>query len=360
MERIKAGIFTKTGTPIKIEEVEFPQLRPGEILVKNEYTTLCRSDLNTYFGKRKEKTPTVLGHEIVGKVVAFGPDAPRMDLNGHPIRVLDRISWAIYASNPDDVKSLAGIPQKAADLFKYGHEQITEDSHLHGGLAEFTVLRKHTPIIKLSEEMPLKVAAIINCAVSTVAGGLRLAGDIRGKNVLVSGAGMLGMIACAMSKALGAKHVVAIDINQERLLQARKYGADLALLANGKPASIIEETFEDPKPFHVIIELSGVTSAMEQTLDFLTIGGTAVWVGATYPQPEVKLNAEQLVRNLWTIRGLHNYNQHDFRAAVHFMEQHYQDFPFEEMVAGGFTLDQVNEAFTYANEQNPFRVGISF
>ncbi|MCB0631377.1 MAG: zinc-binding dehydrogenase [Lewinella sp.] len=358
MQKCKIAVFTLPDTPFALQEVDIPPLGPGEILVKNEYVTLCRSDLNTYSGKRREKTPTILGHEIVGRIVSRHEAHPGTDERGQHLHLNDRISWAIYASDPADALSQAGIPQKAADLFKYGHERITATSNLHGGLAEYTLLRRNTPIVKIDETLPLPQAAIINCAVATVSGAIRLAGDLIGKNVLVSGAGMLGMIACAMSKTAGAARVVAMDINPVRLERACDFGADLGVVGDELEDDTLVSTMGNEQPFHIVIELSGVAEAMEKSLQLLAVGGMAVWVGATYPQRDLRINAEQIVRHLWTIRGLHNYNQHDLVAAVQFMEKHHLDFPFATLIYDGFSLDQVNEAFVYGLEESPFRVGI--
>ena len=140
--RSKIAVFYGAGKPLQLEECEIPALCQGEVLVKNEYVTLCRSDISTYTGKRIEKTPTILGHEIVGWVVALGEGNPVLDLEGRPLAIGERVTWAIYASNPDGEMARRGIPQKAPDLFKYGHEQLTERNTLHGGLAEYTLLRR--------------------------------------------------------------------------------------------------------------------------------------------------------------------------------------------------------------------------
>lgn len=358
MHKSKIAVFTSSEAPITLEGIEIPELNPGEILVRNEYTTLCRSDLYTYSGKRKEKTPTILGHEIVGRIAAFGPASPKQDERGAFLRIDDRVTWGIYASDPDSEMARAGIPQKGPDLFKYGHEQITKTSTLHGGLGEYTILRANTPVAKLDESVPLKVAAIINCAVATVAGAMRVAGKVRDKNVLISGAGMLGMIACAMSKTRGARQVIALDVNAGRLEAAKAYGADAGIEVGEDAEEKLTAIFGKSNPFQVLIELSGVAAAMEQTMEYLSVGGKAVWVGATYPQRNLQINAEKIVRKLLTITGLHNYNQEDFIAAVQFIEEHHATFPFAEMIYDKFQLEEVNQAFEYALSANPFRVGV--
>jgi putative phosphonate catabolism associated alcohol dehydrogenase len=361
MQYSKVAVFETPGKPFELVNTAIPPLQEQEILIRNEYTTLCRSDIYTYTGQRKEKSPTILGHEIVGRIESFGPGAPLADFRGTPLAVGDRVTWAIFASNPASTFSKLGMPQKAEDLFKYGHEQITPSSNLHGGLSEYTILRKNTPIIKLTENIPLPVVTIINCAVATVAGAVRLAGDLNNQNVLVSGVGMLGIIACAMCKARGAAKVIALDTNSERLSTSRFFGVDETILidptlSDFKP--LLAEKLGAAFPIHRLIELSGAPQAMESTLELLSIGGVAVWIGATYPQRSVQVNGEQMVRRILTVKGLHNYNEQDLAAAVDFVEQWHTVYPFADLVHGGFALEQVEQAFQYALDKNPFRVGI--
>lgn len=346
--KIKYAEFKSPGEQLQLKERELPDLKEGEILVKITYTTLCRSDLYTYKGLRKEKSPTILGHEIVGQILDFGPDAPRIDLRGRELTIGDRITWAIFASNPEDAVSKKGIPQKARNIFKYGHEQITTDSNFHGGLAEFIILRKFTPVIHLKQSVPDSVAALINCSAATIAGAIRLAGDLKNKSVLISGTGMLGIIACAMASKAGAASVTALDVDSNRLEISKMFGAD----------EIGHSVRDFSRKFDVIIESSGHPAVMMDTLSQIEIGGTAIWLGAVFSQQDLHINAEFIVRNLVTIKGLHNYNDVDLVYAVDFIERYQQSFDFELLICGGFNLEHVNEAFEYAVKQNPFRVGI--
>lgn len=352
--------FDETVNGFTLEQTEIPALQSGEFLVRNSYTTICRSDLYTFQGKRKEKNPTILGHEIVGHIVAMATDAEPSDIRGKVLDIGSRITWGIYASNPNSAYAAKGIPQKAEDLFKYGHEQITAESTLHGGLAEYIILRKNTPIIVLqNDEMLDPVASLVNCSVATVAGAIRLAGQLTGQAVLVSGTGMLGIIACAMAKTAGAKKLIAVDADQERAIRALSFGADMAMGADLKP---IKGQHDDEHALSakvdIVLEFSGMPDAMVSTLELLDVGGTAVWIGATFPQASIPINAEKMIRKVLTIKGLHNYNQHDLVAAVSFMEAHHQTYDFDALVHGGFSLDQTNTAYQYAIENNPFRVGI--
>lgn len=360
MKTSRIAIFHAKDLPFTYETVPVPRLRTGELLVRNDYTTLCRSDLNTYAGKRIEKTPTILGHEIVGTIEEFGPEAPAVDSRGAPLRLGDRVTWAIYASDPCSCLARRGLPQKGEDLFKYGHERITPESNLHGGLSEYCVLRRHTPVIRIDAAIPLPVIALINCSVATVAGALRLAGDVRDRHVLIAGAGMLGIIACAMCRTAGAKDVTAVDIDDARLATAREFGVDhtVNLATAGRSLNESVADLATGEPVTVALDFSGVPETMEALLGALGIGGTLVFVGATYPQRSLQINAEHLVRNVHTVRGLHNYNERDLVAAVKFIEANHARFPFVSLVHDKFDLDAVEAAFAYGMNSGAHRVGL--
>ena len=360
MKTSKLAVFHSKDRPFTHETVPVPALRKGEILIRNEFTTLCRSDLNTFSGKRIEKTPTILGHEIVGVIEDMAPGAPAKDCRGAPLRVGDRVTWAIYAANPDSEMARIGIPQKAPDLFKYGHEAIKPDNTLHGGLAQYCVLRQHTPVARIDQLIPLPLMALINCSVATVAGSLRVAGRVQDRNVLIAGAGMLGIIGCSMCKCAGARRIIALDIDDERLATAEKFGVDFTVNIRAGGLALRERlaAMIPGESVAVAIDYSGVPDTMEALIGLLGVGGTAVFIGATFPQRPLQINAEQLIRNIHTIKGLHNYNQQDFIAAVEFMEQNYTRFPFESLVHDKFELDAADAAFDYGIKSGAHRVGV--
>lgn len=328
--------------------------------MRNEYTTLCRSDLHTYAGRRSEKTPTILGHEIVGRIAAMGPEAPAHDCRDQPLRVGDRVTWAIYASDPNSLMAMAGIPQKAPGLFKYGHERCTADSGFHGGLSEYCLLRRNTPVARVLGDPPVEVVALVNCAIATAAGAVRLAGPVRDRNVLIGGAGMLGLATAALCRVAGARRLLAADVSASRLALARSFGIDSTLLVHpGCPLPAEQlPALGTPDSITVAIDCSGSPETMERLVQTLDVGGTLVLLGATYPQRPICVDAEQIVRRLLSIRGLHNYNLEDFKTALGFIEAWHARFPFLDLIEGGFDLDSVEGAFVRALESPSPRVGV--
>ncbi|MFY7825643.1 MAG: zinc-binding dehydrogenase [Flectobacillus sp.] len=355
----KILVFNGANVEMQIEERVLPEIAPDEILVKNLYTTLCGSDIHTYCGLRHEKTPTVLGHEIVGEIVKFGDLHSQNDFRGEPLMVGDIITWSIFSSDPNTVEAEKGMPQKSSNLFKYGHAQVTEHEAFHGGLAEYCILRKNTTVLKVPQNIPIDIAATLNCSVATVAGALRLSTGIKGKRVLITGLGLLGMVCVAMCKDAGATEIITADINPVRLQQALEFGATEALdFEQLMLRSQTTHPVETPLSFDIAFDMSGAVDAMEAGLSCLGIGGIAVWIGAVFNTRNLQLNPERIVRNLLTIKGLHNYNHEDFCYGVDFMKRNVNQFPFSKIIGREFSLSQANLAFEYAIEHKPLRVGI--
>lgn len=348
----KAAIFKGHGIAFELRSREVPALQPGEILVRTLYTTLCGSDIHTYCGRRQEPAEVVLGHEIVGEILAVDAAHAGVDERGIALAVGDLVTWSVFSVPPGIEAPRADIPQKSERLFKYGHALACGDDVFNGGLADYCILRSNTALVRLSRDMPLPVAATISCAHATVAGALRVAGEIRGKRVMVFGAGLLGLSCVSMCKEAGAEWVSVMDQDEARLAWAERFGANLAY---GYPSEAGKLSWPEAD---IVFDMTGVPAVMLMGLDSLAIGGIAIWIGAVYPAEPVAVDAQKLVRRILQIRGLHNYNYEDLLAATAFIEANYRKYPFGELIEKEYTLDEIDEAFAYAHAARPVRVGI--
>src|SRR5262245_9618669 len=107
-----AMVFAGAGQPLETLQFPVPTPRGTEVLVRVTCCTLCRSDLHTHAGRRVEATPTVLGHEMVGRIEAFGPESPRRDANGVPVALGNRVSWSIAVGCGSCFFCQDDLPQK--------------------------------------------------------------------------------------------------------------------------------------------------------------------------------------------------------------------------------------------------------
>lgn len=342
------------------ENSEVPQLHDGELLVRIRYTTLCGSDIHTFTGKRTEPSPIVLGHEIVGEIVALPADGPVYDLKGDLLQKGDFITWTIFAAPQHDEYYRQSIPQKAKGLFKYGHVQCTPENAYSGGLATHCILRGGTGILKVPAAVPPTLAPVINCAGATVMAAFRILDTVEQRNVVIFGAGVLGLIAAAVAKTSGAATVTMVDISNERLQLSRSFGADFVYNSSRPKEELSAITSGFYKQgFDVVLDMSGALEAMKTGLDYSAVGAQNIWVGGVTPMDPLPVNPELMIRRLLTIRGMHNYNYDDFVKAVDFFEQHVSDFPFVQFIEKAFPLEQAYEAFEYAVAHKPFRVLIT-
>ena len=196
------------------------------------------------------------------------------------------------------------------------------------------------------------MGATISCAHATVMGALRIAGNIAGKSVIIFGAGLLGLSCVAMCKEAGATNIALIDNDESRLKWNAKFGGDATYLSGSATDRL-------PWPeADIVFDMTGSPQAMKTGIDSLALGGIAVWIGAVFPADAVQVDAQKIVRKVLQIRGLHNYNYDDFVNATVFIEDNYKKYPFEELIEKEYDLDQVEEAFAYAYESKPVRVGV--
>src|SRR5208337_4068312 len=113
--------------PLELVRSAVPKPAGEELLVRVAACTLCRSDLHTHAGRRNEALPTVLGHEIVGRIVEFGPTASRTDAAEVQVREGDRVTWAVVAGCGGCFYCKEDLPQKCERPYKYGHERVTKE-----------------------------------------------------------------------------------------------------------------------------------------------------------------------------------------------------------------------------------------
>ena len=219
-----AIVFRGAGLPF--DRVTFPIPRPQgtEVLVEVIACTLCGSDLHSIHGRRAVPVPSILGHEILGRVVALGPEASQVDAAGQPLGPGDRVTWAIVASCGVCRACRLGLPQKCERGFKYGHEPLRPGRELAGGLADHCLLVTGTAIFRVPDSIPDEVACPSSCATATIAAALEAAGPIEGRSVLILGAGMLGVTATARARSLGAEATIVTDPADDRLTMAARFG----------------------------------------------------------------------------------------------------------------------------------------
>jgi threonine dehydrogenase-like Zn-dependent dehydrogenase len=171
---------------------------------------------------------------------------------------------------------------------------------------------------------------------------------------------MLGLTACAMARTIGARAVIVTDVDAERLEFASRFGATHAVQVDGENSALaaLVRKLTAGRGVDLALELSGAPGAIESGLNLLRIGGRYVLVGSVFPGRPVALSPETVVRRLLTIQGVHNYAPEDLAAAVAFLSQQHERYPFAELVTKPFSLSEAERAFAHAIGDRPLRAAV--
>jgi len=351
-----AAVFSGTPGEIELREFSVPSPAAGEILVRVLGCTICASDRHSFFGRRRTPTPSILGHEIVGQIVELGSGDSCLDLRGVRLDPGDRVVWTLVASCGECTNCRNDLPQKCVQAVKYGHQALEPGRELLGGLSEYCLSLPGTGLVKVPDELSLAEACPLGCATATIAAGLDAAGEVCNRNALVVGAGMLGLTACAMAHARGAKSVLCIDPQPDRRSRAIEFGATMSVAPEDAEMAIQEAT--GGHGVNVALEISGTNAGFQACWDAVRIGGIIVLLGAVFPSPGIALTQEQIVRRNLTIRGVHNYAPRHLAQAVEFIRANHRKYPFDSLVSTWFPLSRAREAFHCAEAATAVRVGI--
>ena len=357
----KAAVYEAPNTPFILKEFPVRPARRGEVLVRVTMSTICRSDIHSYEGRRPNPCPGILGHEIIGRIEEIGQGIEK-DMRGDPLKVGDRITWSEYFFDGQCYyREVLDMPQKCHGVRKYGHDLAEEDPHFLGGFAEYCYILPGTWILKLPDDLSDEEATPLNCGVATMASVTEAAEIGLGDAVVIQGLGLLGLYGSAMAKARGARCVIGLDAVASRLQIAKKFGVDHAIDVAGVGAkSAIEQVRNlcPPDGADAVIEVCGVPDVIPQGLQMLRTGGRYVFGGLVNPDANVTIDANMLVKRWVTMRGIHNYHPRHLIQALEFVMANRNRFPFKEIVDSRFALKDLDDAFKKASERRVLRAAI--
>lgn len=301
MQMMKAAVVHAFGQPLKIEEVPVPEVAQGQVLVKVAASGVCHTDLHAADGDWpvKPALPFIPGHEGVGHVAAVGEGVKN-------IKEGDRVGvpWLHTACGHCE-HCITGW-ETLCD-----HQQMTGYT-VNGGYAEY-VLADPGYVGHLPANVGFTEIAPVLCAGVTVYKGLKVLDCKPGDWVAISGVGGLGHLAVQYAKAMGF-HVVAVDIDDQKLQLAREVGADMVInAAKQNPAQEMQKALRGA---HGVLVTAVSRSAFAQALGMLHKRGTMSMVGL--PPGDFALPIFDVVLNAKTVRGSIVGTRKDLQEALEF------------------------------------------
>lgn len=343
MATARCAIFNAPNQPLELVEMPLPECGPAEVLVALSLATICASDLHTMDGRRCEPSPSVLGHEGVGQVVAVGP--------GRDLALIGaRVTWTLADSCGECVPCRDWqLPQKCEHLFKYGHAEVSNGSGLNGCYASHILLRRGTTVIPVPDGIPDEVIAPANCALATMVAATEWL-PTPCRLAIIQGAGMLGLYGCALLRAKGVERVIVVDNNPVRLELVEQFG--------GEPAFQTAGSLVVPGRADAVFEVAGTSAVVPEGIRHLRMGGYYAFVGMVQPNTPLDISGQIVLRHCLTLRGFHNYAPRHLEQAVKFLEGRRTAHPWAKLVSPAFPLAQINAAFAESRARKWTRVSV--
>lgn len=351
-----------TSRPLRIAAVELHGPGPGEVLVRIAAAGLCHSDLSVINGDRPRPTPMALGHEAAGVVEALGPGVDDLKPGDHVALVfVPSCGHCGPCAEGRPALCEPGMAANTAGTLLSGARRIFRDAkpvnhHLGcSAFAEAAVVSRRS-VVKIDPELPLEEAALFGCAVLTGVGAVVNTAKVHvGASVAVVGLGGVGLASVLGAVAAGARHVVAVDLSEDKLALATSLGATHAF--NAGDADVVDAVKEATQGgVEYAIEMAGSVRAFEVAYRVTRRGGTTVTAGlpppaAAWPMPSTHLVAEER-----TIKGSYIGTCVPMRDLPRYIALYRQGkLPVDRLLTGRLTLDEINAGFDRLHEGRAVR-----
>ncbi|MDR2764627.1 MAG: galactitol-1-phosphate 5-dehydrogenase [Tannerella sp.] len=261
------------------KEVEDPQPAWGEVLIKVKACGICGSDVHGLDGSTgRRQPPLIMGHEASGEIVRTGEGVTSWKIG-------DRVTFDSTVYPLNDWYTLKGHYNLSE-----GREVIgvsPKEYKRHGAFAEYLTVPQHI-LYRIPDTVSFEQAAMVEPA-AVAAHAVRLSGIRAGDSAVVLGSGMIGTFIVGMLKASGAMPVIAVDLDDEKLKMAVKYGADLTIHSGRQPVAETVRTHTRGRGADTGFEAVGIAATLNTLIDSVRKGATAVLVGNVTPAVEFPL-----------------------------------------------------------------------
>jgi S-(hydroxymethyl)glutathione dehydrogenase/alcohol dehydrogenase len=350
---VKAAICFETNRPVRVEEVALDAPRAGEVQVKIEAAGVCHSDYSVVAGVMPSRLPCVLGHEGAGIVEEVGPGVEHVR-PGDPVVLswVNQCGQCFYcrAGEPHLCSVGARINQhfRMADgSSRLRHDGVELQSFSALGAMAERVVAPARSVVKLAEDIPLRTAALVGCAVTTGVGAVLNTAQVHpGSTVAVFGVGGVGLNVLQGALLADAARVIAVDVSAAKLELARAFGATHTVDATAQdpPAAIRELTGGHGADY--AFEAAGRKESIEKAYAAVRRGGTCTVIGIGSRSEEIAVNTYFLPVMAKRLLGCWYGSADVHRDVPRLLELHRAGrLKLAELVRRTYALEEVNQAF---------------
>ena len=357
---MKAAVLTELNKDLEIrDDIELGELGQRDVRVKIVSSGVCHSDVSAQNGTIPMATPCVLGHEGAGIIEEVGDGVSSVGVGDH---VILSFIPACNVCNPclrqQSFLCDAAGPQGAATHFKMGGKPAFAMTGL-GTFSEQLIVGEPA-VVKIDKDVPLDVAALIGCGVTTgVGASINSAGVTPGSSVIIFGCGGVGISAIQGARIAGASAILAVDTVETKLEQAKHFGATHVTTPDGLEDA--KNAITGGEGFDFALECIGNPNMIRATYDAARRGGTAVIVGVGRIEETVGFSAFELFYNDKILRGS-LYGSSNVRTFMPELLSLWRadKLDLESMITRRIKLDEVNDAFRAMQAGEVIRSVIDF
>ncbi|WP_237065712.1 L-threonine 3-dehydrogenase [Microbulbifer guangxiensis] len=325
---MKALSKLKSEPGIWLTDVEVPEPGHNDLLIKIRKTAICGTDMHIYhWDEWSQKTipvPMVVGHEYVGEVVGMGQEVAGFEIG-------DRVSGEGHITCGHCRNCRAGRRHLCRNTYGVGVDR-------QGAFAEYLVIPALNAF-KIPENIPDELASIFDPFGNAVHTALSF--DLVGEDVLITGAGPIGIMAAAVARHVGARHVVITDINDYRLELAQKMGATRAVNVSREKLTDVMNELGMSEGFDVGLEMSGVPVAFRDMLSAMNHGGKIAMLGI--PAGEMAIDWSQVIFKGLIIKGI--YGREMFETWYKMASLIQSGLNLEPIITHQFSIDDFQKGF---------------
>jgi threonine 3-dehydrogenase len=287
---MKALVKVKAEKGIWLEDVPIPEIGARDVLVKIIKTSICGTDVHIYewndWAKKTISVPMIIGHEFVGRIEKTGEQVSGFKSG-------DIVSGEGHIVCGRCRNCMAGRRHLCPETRGIGVNR-------NGAFAEYLTIPE-TNVWHCDPDIPLDIVSCFDPLGNATHTALSF--DVLGEDVLITGAGPIGIMACAIAKHAGARYVVVTDVNPYRLKLAKRMGATCAVNVAEEPLEPVMKKLGMKEGFDVGLEMSGNPKALGQMLPLMCHGGKIAVLGLLPENTPVNWNL--VIFNSLTIKGIY-------------------------------------------------------
>ena len=350
--KIQAAVFYEPGVPFAVETLDLAPPGEGEVLVRVAAAGVCHSDWHLMTGATRHATPVVPGHEGAGVVAAVGSGVSRVRVGQHVA-----LNWApscgacFYCLH--ERPSLCGtyVGPIWAGTMMDGTTRLSKDGAPVYHFSALACFADHTVVpeeccVPIEPTVPLTVAALIGCAVTTGVGAVLNTAQVRpGSSVAVYGAGGVGLSIILGAKLAGASRIIAIDAHEAKGDIALSFGATDFLMAGPETVRAIQGMTEG-RGADYVFEAIGLPRVQEECLAAVRPGGTVVLAGVAPMGSGTNLPGAIITRQEKTITGTYYGSANPARDFPLYADLYRRGLlDLDQLVSRTYSLSQINQAY---------------